>query len=47
MCWFWVYLKSVKCNEDSYTEKYQDHIPCSFVYKIVCLDDRFTKPAIT
>ena len=25
-------LKKVKCNEGSYTEKYQDHIPCSFAY---------------
>ena len=39
-------LKSFKCNEGSYTEKYQDHIPCSFAYKIVCIDDRFTKPTI-
>ena len=39
-------LKSVKCKEGSYTEKYQDHIPCSFAYKIVCIDDRFSKPTI-
>ena len=39
-------LKKVKCNEGSYTEKYQDHIPCSFAYKIVCIDDRFTKPIV-
>ena len=39
-------LKSIKCNEGSYTEKYQDHIPCSFAYKIVCIDDRLTKPTI-
>ena len=39
-------LKSVKCNEGSYTKKYQDHIPCSFAYKIVCIDDRFTKPIV-
>ena len=39
-------LKSVECNKGSYTEKYQDHIPCSFAYKIVCIDDRFTKPII-
>ena len=24
----------------------QDHIPCSFAYKIVCIDHRFTKPTI-
>ena len=39
-------LKKVKCNEGSYTEKYQDHIPCSFADKIVCIDDRFSKPTI-
>ena len=39
-------LKSVKCKEGSYTEKYQGHIPCSFAYKIVCINDRFTKPTI-
>ena len=39
-------LKSVECDEGSYTKKYQDHIPCSFVYKVVCIDDRFTKPTV-
>ena len=39
-------LKIVECNEGSYTKKYQDHIPCSFAYKVVCIDDKFTKPII-
>ena len=39
-------LKKVKCNEGSYTEKYQDHIPCSFAYKIVCIYDKLTKLTI-
>ena len=39
-------FKKVKCNEGSYTEKYQDHIPCSFAYKIVCIGDKCTKPTI-
>ena len=39
-------FKKVKCNEGSYTETYQGHIPCSFAYKIVCIDDKFTKPTI-
>ena len=39
-------LEKVKCSEGSYTEKYQDHIPCSFAYKIVCIDDKFSKPTI-
>ena len=37
-------LKKVKCKEGSYTEKYQEHIPCSFAYKFFCIDNRFTKP---
>ena len=24
-------------------KKYQDHIPCSFAYKVVCINDRVTK----
>ena len=39
-------LKRVKCNEGSYIEKYQSHIPCSFAYTIVCIDDRFTEQTI-
>ena len=27
-------------------KKYQDHIPCSFAYKVICIDDRFTKQII-
>ena len=27
-------------------KKYQDHIPCSFAYKVACIDDRFTEPNI-
>ena len=37
-------LESVESYEGSYSKKYQDHIPCSFAYKLVCLDDKFTKP---
>ena len=43
---FECHLNKVKRNEGSYTGKYQDHIPCSFAYKIVCIDDKFTKPTI-
>ena len=28
------------------TQKYQDHISCSFAYKLVCVDDEFTKPIV-
>ena len=30
-------------NNASYNEKYQAHFPCSFLYKVVCVDDRFSK----
>ena len=39
-------LRGVECYEGSYTKKYQGHIPCSFAYKVVCVDDRFTKPIV-
>ena len=27
-------------------KRYQDHVPCSFAYKLVCIDDEFTKPIV-
>ena len=39
-------LRSVENYEVSCTKKYQDHVPCSFAYKVVCIDDRFTKPTV-
>ena len=33
-------------NNSSYTEKYQDQIPCSFAYKVVCVDNRFSKKVV-
>ena len=27
-------------------KKYHDHAPCSYAYKIVCFDDRFSKPIV-
>ena len=29
---------------DSCTNKSQKHIPCSYGYKLVCADDKFSKP---
>ena len=43
-------LKGVKSsdrnNNTSYTEKYQDHISCSFTYNVVCIDDKFSKKVV-
>ena len=40
-------LKVAQSNDrndnTSYTEKYQNHISCSLVYKIVFIDDKFNK----
>ena len=30
----------------SYTQKYQDHVPCSFAYKVVYIDDKFSKDVV-
>ena len=30
----------------SYTKKYPDHIPCSFAYKLVCIDNKFSKDVV-
>ena len=38
--------KSNDKNNGSYTKKYQNHIPCSFASKVVCIDDRFSKPVV-
>ena len=37
-------LKNFKCYEGTYTKKYHEHVPCSYAYKVVCIDDRFSKP---
>ena len=33
-------------SNDSYTGKYQDHIPCSFAYKVVSIDNKFSKEVV-
>ena len=30
--------------EVSFTNKYQNHVDCSYSYKLVCADDKFSKP---
>ena len=39
-------LKNVEIYEGPYTKKYQNHIACSYAYKIVCIDDRFSKSIV-
>ena len=30
--------------DESYTRNYQKHVACSYVYKLVFVDDKFSKP---
>ena len=39
-------VKSTNKNNGLYTEKYQDHVPCSFAYKVVCIDNRSSKKVV-
>ena len=39
-------LKNVESYEGFYSKKYQDHVPCSFAYKLVCVDDKFIEPIV-
>ena len=39
-------LKNVECYEGTYTKKYHEHVPCSYAYKVVCIDNRFSKPIV-
>ena len=37
--------KNVKQNpKECYTNKYQKHFACSYGYKLVCVDDKFSRP---
>ena len=40
--------KRVKSSDKngSYTEKYQDQIPCTFAFKVVCVDNKFSKDVV-
>ena len=39
-------LKNFECYEGAYTKKYHEHVPCSYAYKVICIDDRFSKSTI-
>ena len=39
-------LQDTKIYEGSCAKKYHDHVPCSYAYKIVCIDDRSSKPIV-
>ena len=39
-------LKDTEIYEGSCTKKYHDHVPCSYAFKAVCIDNRFSKPTV-
>ena len=39
-------LQDTEIYEGSCTKKYHYHIPCSYAFKVVCIDDRFSKPVV-
>ena len=39
-------LRRAESYEGSYTKKYQYHIPCSFAYKVACVDGRFARQIV-
>ena len=39
-------LERVESYEGCYSKTYQDHIPCSFAYKLVCVDNKASKPIV-
>ena len=39
-------VQSSDKNNSSYTEKYQDHTPYSFTYKVLCVDKKISKKVV-
>ena len=39
-------LESVENYQGSYSKKYKNHVPCTFAYKLACVDDELTKPIV-
>ena len=39
-------LKNVECYEGTYERKYHEHVSCSYAYKVVCIDNRFSKAIV-
>ena len=39
-------LRDVECYEGTNTKYYHKHVPCSYAYEVVCIDDRFSKPIV-
>ena len=36
----------VEYYEGTNTKKYHEHVPCSYVYKVVCTDDKYSQSIV-
>ena len=41
-----MYLQDTEIYEGSCRKKYHDHVPCSYAFKVVSIDNRFSKPIV-
>ena len=39
-------LKNVEYYEGTNTKKYHEHVPCSYVYKVVCTDNKYSQSIV-
>ena len=39
-------LEDTEIYEGSCTKKYHNHVPCSYDFKVVCIDNRFSRPIV-
>ena len=39
-------LQDTEIYESSCTKEYHDHVPCSYAFKVVCIDNTFSKPVV-
>ena len=39
-------LRNAERYEGTYTKKYHEHVPCSYPYKFVCIDDKYFKSIV-
>ena len=39
-------LKNVECYKGTYTKKYHEHVPCSYAFKVVSIDNKYSNPIV-
>ena len=39
-------LKNIECYEGTYTKKYHEHVSCNYAYKVVSINDKYSKTIV-